>query len=43
MDDSQWGDPIRVLLSSTIGNILLPVGVALTCVGLLWSDRIVRR
>jgi tight adherence protein B len=36
-------DPIRVLLSSTIGSILLLVGVALTCGGLLWSERIVRR
>lgn len=36
-------DPIQVLLSSTLGNILLLVGVSLTCAGLLWSDRIVRR
>jgi tight adherence protein B len=36
-------DPIQVLLSSALGNILLLVGVSLTCAGLLWSDRIVRR
>jgi tight adherence protein B len=36
-------DPIRVLLSSTLGNIMLLVGIGLTCAGLLWSDRIVRR
>lgn len=36
-------DPVRVLLSSAFGNILLLVGVSLTCAGLLWSDRIVRR
>ena len=36
-------DPIHVLLSSALGNILLLLGVALTCAGLLWSDRIVRR
>jgi tight adherence protein B len=36
-------DPIQVLLSSALGNILLLVGVSLICAGLLWSDRIVRR
>jgi tight adherence protein B len=36
-------DPVQVLLSSALGNILLLVGVCMTCAGLLWSDRIVRR
>jgi tight adherence protein B len=36
-------DPVRVLLASSLGNILMVVGVSLTCAGLLWSDRIVRR
>lgn len=36
-------DPIRVLVATPVGNVLLLVGVALTCVGLLWSARIVRR
>jgi tight adherence protein B len=36
-------DPVQVLLASALGNILLLVGVSLTCAGLLWSDRIVRR
>jgi tight adherence protein B len=35
-------DPVRVLLESAVGNVLLVVGVGLTCVGLLWSARIVR-
>jgi tight adherence protein B len=35
-------DPVQVLLRSGVGNILLVVGVALTCAGLLWSARIVR-
>ena len=35
-------DPLRVLLESTVGNVLLVVGVGLTCAGLLWSARIVR-
>jgi len=35
-------DPIRVLLQSAVGNVLLVVGVGLTCAGLLWSARIVR-
>ena len=36
-------DPFRVLLLTPFGNILLLVGVLLTCVGLLWSARRVRR
>ena len=36
-------DPFRVLLLTPVGNILLLVGVLLTCAGLLWSARIVRR
>lgn len=36
-------DPFRVLLMTPVGNILLLVGVVLTCAGLLWSARIVRR
>jgi tight adherence protein B len=35
-------DPVRVLTGSPIGNVLLLVGVGLTCTGLLWSARIVR-
>jgi tight adherence protein B len=35
-------DPIRVLLESAAGNVLLVVGTGLTCAGLLWSSRIVR-
>jgi tight adherence protein B len=36
-------DPVHVLLGSPLGNVLLLVGVTLTCAGLLWSARIVRR
>lgn len=36
-------DPFRVLLLTPVGNLLLLVGVLLTCAGLLWSARIVRR
>ena len=36
-------DPVQVLAHSGIGNVLLVVGVMLTCAGLLWSARIVRR
>lgn len=36
-------DPFRILLLTPLGNILLLVGVLLTCAGLLWSARIVRR
>ena len=35
-------DPVQVLLRSSVGNILLVIGVALTCAGLLWSARIIR-
>ncbi len=33
-------DPVGVLLGSTVGRVLLVVGVLLTCAGLLWSARI---
>jgi tight adherence protein B len=34
-------DPLTVLFGSGTGAVLLIVGTALTCAGLLWSDRIV--
>ncbi|GAA1995969.1 hypothetical protein JL107_07390 [Nakamurella flavida] len=34
-------DPIRVLTATTVGQLLLVGGVLLTCVGLLWTDRLV--
>ncbi|WP_067842615.1 type II secretion system F family protein [Nocardia lijiangensis] len=36
-------DPLRVLFASTAGGLLLPLGVALACTGLLWSDVITRK
>jgi tight adherence protein B len=36
-------NPVGVLLGSTAGHLLLLVGVALMCAGLLWSARIVGR
>lgn len=36
-------DPIQVLLRTAIGNLLLAVGVTLTCLGLLWAARIAGR
>ena len=36
-------NPVAVLLGSPLGNLLLVVGVALMCGGLLWSARIVGR
>lgn len=36
-------DPVRVLLATPVGSVLLVVGVTLTCAGLLWSARIVGR
>jgi tight adherence protein B len=36
-------NPVAVLLGSPLGNLLLVVGVALMCAGLLWSARIVGR
>ena len=36
-------DPVQVLVGSPIGAVLLLVGVSLSCIGLLWSARIVRR
>jgi tight adherence protein B len=35
-------DPVHVLTSTALGNVMLIGGVALTCAGLLWSARIVR-
>lgn len=35
-------NPLRVLLGPAPGGLLLPVGIALCCAGLLWSARIVR-
>ncbi|WP_431972694.1 type II secretion system F family protein [Nocardia sp. bgisy134] len=36
-------DPLRVLFASSAGSLLLPLGVALACTGLLWSDAITRK
>lgn len=36
-------DPLRVLLFSTAGTYLLPLGTGLACAGLLWADEITRR
>lgn len=36
-------DPVQVLIGSDAGRLLLVVGVALMCAGLLWSARIVGR
>jgi len=36
-------DPLRVLMTTPVGRVLLVVGVGLTCAGLLWSARIVRQ
>ncbi len=36
-------DPLEVLFRTQLGNVLLVVGTALTCGGLLWSARIVAR
>lgn len=36
-------DPVQVLIGSDAGRLLLLVGVALMCAGLLWSARIVGR
>lgn len=35
--------PLRVLLFSSIGTYLLPLGAGLACAGLLWADEITRR
>ncbi|MGI5221889.1 type II secretion system F family protein [Nocardia sp. CA-290969] len=35
--------PLRVLLFSSIGTFLLPLGAGLACAGLLWADEITRR
>ncbi|GGM05347.1 type II secretion system F family protein [Nakamurella endophytica] len=36
-------DPVHVLLRTPIGGVLLLAGTALTCAGLAWTARIVRR
>ncbi|MGW0179420.1 type II secretion system F family protein [Nocardia sp. NPDC003345] len=36
-------DPLRVLLFSSMGTYLLPLGTGLACAGLLWADEITRR
>jgi len=36
-------DPLRVLLTTAAGDVLLPLGVALVCAGLLWTDAITRK
>lgn len=35
--------PLRVLLGHGMGTVLLPLGTALLCAGLLWTDAITRR
>lgn len=35
--------PLEVLFTAPAGTILLPLGTALACAGLLWSDEITRR
>lgn len=39
---SMGAHPLAVLFGPAPGSLLLPVGVALACAGLLWSARIVR-
>ncbi len=36
-------EPVRVLLGGGLGNLMLLVGSTLTCAGLLWTAKIVRR
>ncbi|WP_433197871.1 type II secretion system F family protein [Nocardia sp. CA-107356] len=35
--------PLQVLLSPGAGSVLLPLGAALACIGLLWTDAITRK
>ncbi|MFE7801721.1 type II secretion system F family protein [Nocardia sp. NPDC057440] len=35
--------PLRVLLTSAAGAVLLPLGTGLACAGLLWTDAITRK
>ncbi|MEV2222936.1 type II secretion system F family protein [Nocardia vinacea] len=35
--------PLHVLLSPGTGTVLLPLGAALACIGLLWTDAITRK
>lgn len=43
MGSGVGADPWRVLTATGVGQVLLVVGVALEVLGLLWSDRLVRR
>ncbi|AXK86875.1 hypothetical protein IU443_06425 [Nocardia farcinica] len=36
-------DPLRILFTTSAGDILLPLGTALACAGLLWTDAITRK
>lgn len=40
LGQSIGADPLRFLMSGGVGGLLLIVGAALICCGLLWSDRI---
>ncbi|WP_040794079.1 type II secretion system F family protein [Nocardia higoensis] len=35
--------PLRVLLTTAAGDVLLPLGAAFACAGLLWTDAITRK
>ncbi|WP_067858292.1 type II secretion system F family protein [Nocardia shimofusensis] len=35
--------PLRVLLTTAVGDVLLPLGAAFVCAGLLWTDAITRK
>ncbi|MBF6355661.1 type II secretion system F family protein [Nocardia higoensis] len=35
--------PLRVLLTTAAGDVLLPLGAAFVCVGVLWTDAITRK
>ncbi|MGY1802787.1 pilus assembly protein TadB [Blastococcus sp. SYSU D00922] len=43
MGSGVGADPWRVLTTTAVGQVLLVVGVALELLGLLWSERLVRR
>ncbi|AYF78689.1 hypothetical protein D7D52_03875 [Nocardia yunnanensis] len=40
LGQAMGADPLRVLFVSPMGTVLLPLGCALTCAGLLWADAI---
>jgi tight adherence protein B len=42
MGSGMGAQPVSVLLGGPLGGTLLCIGVALCCMGLLWTDRIVR-